>query len=107
MKWLLFEDTLVSIDRFNTILDPIMVYIVILLLILTLLWLFDYTEYKDIGSKLFSTRTSNIIKVLLLLSLMLIIIVGITNAIQHYAEELMLFDGYMYIDYKKEIIKMQ
>lgn len=84
-----------------------MPYFVIVLLISTLVWIFNHMEYKTKGWRILSSKTLNTIKVVLVLVLILVIIVGITNAVEHYIHELMLFDGYMYIDYKKEIIKMQ
>ena len=100
MNWLLFEDKMIALDMFNTILDPIMTFVVILLIILGLLSFHDYTEH------VFNIKTINIINILLFLVVLTIIIVGLTNIIQHYLEQLMRFDGYMYINYTKEIIEI-
>ena len=106
MNWLLFEDKMIALDKFNTILDPIMTLVVILLIILCLLSFHDYTENYLKGEHVFSTKTNNIINLLLFLSVLTIIIVLSTNIIQHYLEQLMRFDGYMYINYSKEIIEI-
>lgn len=106
MNWLLFEDKIIALDKFNTMLDPIMSCIVIVLLILIPLCFFDHMEYKSTGQRTLSIKTSNTIKVVLVLVLTLVIVVGITNIIEHYLHELMLFDGYMYINYAKEIIEI-
>ena len=106
MNWLLFEDKMIALDKFNTVLNPIMTFVVILLIILGLLSFHNYTENYIKGEHVFSTKTNNIINLLLLLVVLTIIIVGLTNIIQHYLEQLMKFDGYMYIDYAKKIIEI-
>ena len=100
MNWLLFEDKMIALDKFNTILDPIMTFVVSLLIILGILSFHDYTEH------VFNSKTIKIINLLLFLVVLTIIIVGLTNIIQHYLEQLMKFDGYMYIDYAKKIIEI-
>ena len=106
MNWLQFEDKMIALDMFNTILDPIMTFVVILVIILGLLSFHDYTEYYIKGKHVFNTKTNKIINLLLLLLVLTIIIVVSTNIIQHYLEQLMRFDGYMYINYSKEIIEI-
>ena len=106
MNWLLFEDKMIALDMFNTMLNPIMLFVVILLLILGLLSFHDYTENYLKGKHVFSTKTIKIINLLLFLVVLTIIIVGLTNIIQHYLEQLMRFDGYIYINYSKEIIEI-
>lgn len=107
MNWLLYEDKIIALDKFNTLIDPIMAFIVILLLILTTILFFNHFEYKSTGKNILSTKTKITIKLLWLLFLIIIVVVGTTNIIEHYLHELMIFDGYMYIDYKKIIIKIQ
>ena len=106
MNWLLFEDKMIALDKFNTILDPIMTFVVILLIILGILSFHDYTENYLKGEHVFNSKTIKIINLLLFLVVLTIIIVGITNTIEHYLHELMKFDGYMYIDYAKKIIEI-
>ena len=106
MNWLLFEDKIIALDKFNTMLNPIMFFIVIVLLIVIIIGVIDYMEYDSIGEHIFSENTRNIIKTVYVVVLLLIIIVGITNTIEHYLHELMKFDGYMYIDYAKKIIEI-
>lgn len=106
MNWLLFEDKIIALDMFNTMLDPIMVFIVVMAIILTLIEIVRYMTYEGTGCRIYSIKTSNIIKVVLLLILTLVIVVGITNIIEHYLHELMKFDGYMYINYAKKIIEI-
>ena len=107
MNWLLFEDKMIALDKFNTILDPIMTFVVILLIILGILSFHDYTENYLKGEHVFNSKTIKIINLLLFLVVLTIIIVGLTNIIQHYLEQLMLFDGYMYINYAKKIIEIR
>lgn len=106
MNWLLFEDKMIALDMFNTMLNPIMTFVVILLLILVALSIHVYTENCLKGEQVFSTKIIKIINLLLLLVVLTIIIVGLTNILQHYLEQLMRFDGYMYLNYSKEIIEI-
>ena len=107
MNWLLFEDKIIALDKFNTMLNPIMTFVVILLIILSLLSFYDYTENYIKGEHVFRAKTIKIINLLLLVVVLTIVIVGLTNIIQHYLEQMMRFDGYMYINYKKQIIEIQ
>ena len=107
MNWLLFEDKMITLDKFNTILNPIMIYIAIVFIITSTIGFVNYMEFKSTGINILNNKTRKIIKIVFLLFLAVIIIVGLINIIQHYLEELMIFDGYMYIDYKKQIIEIQ
>lgn len=49
MNWLLFEDKIIALDMFNTMLDPIMTFVVAIAIVLTPLWFFDHMEYKSTG----------------------------------------------------------
>ena len=106
MNWLLYEDKIIALDMFNTMLDPIMTFVVISLIILGLSSFYDYTEYYITAKHVFKTKTNKIINFLLLLLVLTIIIVVSTNIIQYYLEQLMRFDGYMYLNYSKEIIEI-
>ena len=106
MNWLSYEDKIIALDKFNTILEPLMIYMVIVLLSTFIICFVNYMEFKSTGINMLNKKIRKIIKLIFLAVLTVIILVGITNSIEHYLHELMKFDGYMYIDYAKEIIEI-
>ena len=45
MNWLSYEDKIIALDKFNTILEPLMIYMVIVLLSTFIICFVNYMEF--------------------------------------------------------------